>query len=460
MVKPVVFKFGGTSLQTAERIHMAVDIMAGFEAPLVVVTSAVGGVTNQLAGILADPSLAGGQRDELHRLHLQIARELGLESADLADYEAHLAATLADLDQAGTTLDDRGRERVLSIGERLSTYLVARVLAARGLKSEYIDSRTLVRTDSVWGGARVDLDTTRTLVDKALLPLLAQGMIPIVTGFLGSNAKGETTTIGRNGSDLSATVLGSCLAADEVWIWTDVSGIYTADPRYYQGGRLLEEISFREAAEAAYFGASVIHPHTLWPLLETNVAVRIKNTFQPEEPGTLICSEPTKRGNILITTSIEGVSVITVGGYGMVGIQGVAARIFSVVQDVGTSVLMISQSSSEHNISMVVRDEEVDKTVQALHASLSEWMLSAHRIDHIRVVPDVAIVTVVGENMRGRSGIAGKFFTSLGRSEINIIAIAQGSSEYSISAVIAADETRRAIEGIHRELDEDYVRQT
>lgn len=460
MVKPVVFKFGGTSLQTAERINKAVDIMADFDAPLVVVTSAVGGVTNQLANILADPSLAEGKRDELRRLHLQIARELGLESADLADFEAHLAATLADLDPAGTTLDDRGRDRVISIGERLSTHLVAKVLASQGHRSEYVDSRALVRTDSTWGEARVDLDTTRTLVRQALLPVVEQGVIPIVTGFLGSNAEGETTTIGRNGSDLSATVLGCCLDADEVWIWTDVSGIYTADPHYYQGGRLLEEISFREAAEAAYFGASVIHPHTLWPLLETNVAVRIKNTFQPEEPGTLICSHPKNRGSILITTSVEGVSVVTVGGYGMVGIQGVAARIFSVVQKVGTSVLMISQSSSEHNISMVVRDEEVDKTVTALHASLSEWMLSAHRIDHIRVVPDVAIVTVVGENMRGRSGIAGKFFTALGRSEINVIAIAQGSSEYSISAVIAADETRRAIEGIHMELDEEYVRQT
>ena len=455
MVKPVVFKFGGTSLQTADRIRKAVDIMAGSHAPLVVVTSAVGGVTNQLARLIADPSLADGKGDELRRLHLQIARDLGLERADLADYEAHLATTLADLDQAGAILDDRGRERVLSIGERLSTYLVARVLSARGIRSEYIDSRTLVRTDSVWGGARVDLDTTRTLVDQELLPIVARGVVPIVTGFLGRNAKGDTTTIGRNGSDLSATVLGACLDAGEVWIWTDVSGIYTADPRYYQGGRLLEEISFREAAEAAYFGASVIHPHTLWPLLETNVAVRIKNTFQPEDPGTLICAHPKKRGNILITTSIEGVSVITVGGYGMLGIQGVAARIFSVVQTVGTSVLMISQSSSEHNISMVVRDAEVDKTVKSLHASLSEWMMSAHRIDHIRVVPDVAIITVVGEDMKGRSGIAGKFFTALGRSAINIIAIAQGSSEYSISAVIAAHETRRAIEGIHRELDEE-----
>lgn len=459
MVKPVIFKFGGTSLQTAERIHRAMDIIADAAAPLVVVTSALGGVTNDLAQVSADPNLADATQRELADRHLAIAGELGLGGPALEAFRDHLTVSLADLDASGTIDSGPLHDRMLSIGERLSTYLLASALQVRGVPAEYVDARALVRTDSTWGEARVDLSATRALVRKALLPSLDTGMIPIVTGFIASNAQGATTTIGRNGSDLTASVLGTCLDAQEIWIWTDVSGIYTADPRYHQGARLLKEISFREAAEAAYFGASVIHPQTLWPILETNLAVRIKNTSHPEEQGTLICAEPRNRGNIPITTSIERVAIITVGGYGMIGIKGVAARIFSVVRDVGTSVLMISQSSSEHNISMVVRESQVDETVAALNDSLAEWMGAAHRIDRIQVVRDVAIITVVGENMRGRAGIAGKFFTALGQSKINIIAIAQGSSEYSISAVIRADATRLAIEGIHKELDEEDVRE-
>lgn len=460
MTKPLVFKFGGSSLRTAENIQMVVDIITHHHQSMAVVTSAVGGVTNQLVEILASPGLVEGKRAELHRLHLQIAEELGLDDAALEDFRTHLDTTLADLDSVGVSLDGKGRDLVLSIGERLSTHLVSKALNARGIKSAYVDSRTLVRTDSKWGEARIDLDITRELTRAVLTPMLQAGIVPLVTGFLGSNEKGETTTIGRNGSDLSASIMGACLDASEVWIWTDVSGIYTADPRYHTGARLLKEISFREAAEAAYFGAQVIHPHTLWPLLETDVAVCVKNTFRPEDEGTLICSHPSQRGNILITTSVTDVSVITIGGYGMVGVMGVAARIFAAVSDVGASVLMISQSSSEHNISIVVRDSDVDKIVASLNNTLSEWIEIDHKIDRIRVVSDVAIITVVGENMRGRPGIAGTVFSALGRNKINVVAIAQGSSEYSISAVIMADEVRSATECIHLELDEANNEQT
>jgi len=333
--------------------------------------------------------------------------------------------------------------------------LIARTLEARDVRCRYIDSRPLIRTDSNWQEARIDLAATDDLTHKALTPLIEKGIIPLVTGFLGSNEKGETTTIGRNGSDLTATLLGACLNAAEVWIWTDVDGIFTADPRYHQGARLLPEISFREAAEVAYFGATVIHPHTLWPLLQTEVAVRIKNTLNPEQPGTLICSEPKDRGKILITTSVEGVSAITVGGYGMVGVPGIAAKIFSAVRDEGTNVLMISQSSAEHNITFVIRNEEVPQTVASLEKALTEWIEKDHRIDRVRVVPDTAIITVVGENMRGRYGIAGKIFSALGRNKINVVAIAQGSSEYSISMVLKAADRRLAVDAIHAELDEE-----
>ncbi len=428
------------------------DIIAGYADPLVVVTSALGGVTD----LLTTEITRGESRRELglrlRGLHLDLAAELDLPAQVLADFTAHLDTTLADLD----SLDAGNRSHhdlALSIGERLSTNLMAAVLSGRGTRAVYIDSRPLIRTDSNWGQARVDLETTRTKVNTQLQPLLAKGAVLIVTGFLGSNHCGETTTIGRNGSDLTATVLGACFQSREVWIWTDVDGIFTADPRHYDGARLLTEISYREAAEAAYFGATVIHPHTLWPLLETETAVRIVNTLHPSSPGTLICRRPKERGDNLITTAVDQVSVVTVGGYGMVGVPGIAATIFSAVQTVGASVLMISQSSSEHNISFVIRDKDVERTVEALDRVLGDWIRLDHRIDRIQVMPDVSIVTVVGEDMKGRCGIAGKIFSALGQEEISVIAIAQGSSEYSISMALPSHQTRQAISAIHSRLD-------
>ena len=453
LIKPCIYKFGGTSLATADNISRVVDIIAGSDGPLVVVTSALGGVTNLLVSGPQDDLGWLGIIDSLRRRHLEVAGGLGLAAPAHDDFRKHLEATLSDLKSLPIDPTGRDRDLALSVGERLSTYLVAAVLSERATKATYIDSRQLLRTDSHWGAARVDLDRTKTLVSEQLEPLLKGGTIPMVTGFLGSTENGETTTIGRNGSDMTATILGACLQSDEVWIWTDVDGIFTADPRHYEDARLLPEISYREAAEAAYFGAAVIHPHTLWPLLETDTAVRIKNTFDPLLEGTLICRHPRRRGSTLLTTSVDGIALVTVGGYGMVGVPGIAATIFSAVQAAGTSVLMISQSSSEHNISFAIKDDEVERTVEALDRVLADWIRLDHRIDRIRVMSQVSIITVVGENMKGRLGIAGKIFSALGHERISVIAIAQGSSEYSISMVVKSDDSRRAIRAVHSELD-------
>lgn len=455
MTKPFIFKFGGTSLQTAERLKQVLELIAAHDQPLLVVTSALGGITDLLVGICDDPELLGEHKQRIRQHHQQLQVELDLPSSVVAEFGHHLDEVLQDLSPFDATPSRQQRDQIISIGERLSTYLVARALEVRGLKTTFLDSRKIVRTDSTWGEARIDLPVTRDQTRQAIQPLLDSGTLPVVTGFLGSNDKGATTTIGRNGSDLTATILGACLDAGEVWIWTDVDGISTADPRYHRGASILPEISFREAAEAAYFGASVIHPHTLWPVLETDVAVRVKNTLNPDNPGTLICHEPKNRGTVLITTSVDNVSVITVGGYGMVGVPGIAATIFSAVKDTGTSVLMISQSSAEHNITFVIGNQEVEATVTALQQALSEWIEKDHRIDRIKVVSDVAIVTVVGENMRGRHGIAGKIFSALGKNNINVIAIAQGSSEYSISMVLKLEDMRHAVDAIHGELDDN-----
>jgi aspartate kinase len=453
MSKPFIFKFGGSSLQTAERLNQVLELITAFDQPLVIVTSALGGITNLLVEACDNPDLLDEYKQKIYQHHLQLILELGLPASVRSEVEAHLDDTLKDLSADGTTLMSQQRDQVLSIGERLSTNLVSGTLEASGLESTYLDSREVIRTDSTWGDARIDLTITRDQAREAIQPLLIAGTVPVITGFLGSNAEGETTTIGRNGSDLTATILGTCLEAQEVWIWTDVDGIFTADPRYHKGARILPEISFREAAEAAFFGASVIHPHTLWPVLETDVAVRVKNTLNPRSPGTLICREPENRGNVLITTSVDDVSVITVGGYGMVGVPGIAATIFAAVKETGTNVLMISQSSAEHNITFVIRDHDVQQTITSLEHALAEWIEKDHRIDRVRVVSDVAIVTVVGENMRGRYGIAGTVFSALGQHKINVIAIAQGSSEYSISMVLKLEDMRHAVDVIHGELD-------
>ncbi|MCH7574443.1 MAG: aspartate kinase [Candidatus Marinimicrobia bacterium] len=452
---PVVFKFGGSSLESADRLLSAVEQIARFEGPLVVVTSALGRITDLLAQFCNTAGDAVSISEQVQATHIRMAADLDLPEALLSDYGVHVETTLQALSTARGPVEGQERDEILSVGERLSTNLVAHCLSARQLRGIYVDSRTIIRTGSQWGNARVDLTVTRRLIGEKVSPLLNNGDIPVVTGFLGSNAAGETTTIGRNGSDLTATVLGACLEASEVWIWTDVDGILTADPRHHQSARVLPEISFREAAEVAYFGASVIHPRTLWPLLETEVAVRIKNLLAPENEGTLISSRIARRGRTLITTSIDDVSMITVGGYGMIGVPGVAATIFSAVQEVGTNVLMISQSSAEHNITFVVQASEVPQTIDSLETALADWLEGDRRIDHIRVLSDVGIITVVGENMRNRHGIAGKIFSALGHQAINVIAIAQGSSEYSISMVLEKDNLRLAVDCIHSELDDE-----
>ena len=457
MVSPYVFKFGGTSLGSAADISNAVGIVARFDEPLVVVTSALEGVTDSLTEVAAGTGGTDSIGEHLRRIHLDIAGQLKLPRAVIDDYRQQLDKILAELDAAATRSGGETNDLILATGERLSTPLVAAALKARGVQSTYVDSRSIVRTGSQWGQARVDLPVTREQVGNVIGPLLAAGRIPIVSGFLGSNEAGATTTLGRNGSDYTATILGACLEAREVWIWTDVDGVYTADPQVYPGAKLLPEISFLEAAEAAYFGARVIHANTFWPLLESESLspVRIKNTAAPERPGTLICSEPKKRGEAPITTAIEGVSILTISGYGMVGVPGVAAKIFAAVGAVGTNVYIISQSSSERNLTLLVSDDDVPKTVSSLKVALADWIEKDHWIDRIKVTPGVAAVTVVGENMRGRYGLAGKIFSALGRSKINVIAIAQGSSEYSISMVVDADRVQGAIEAIHRELDRD-----
>jgi aspartate kinase len=295
------------------------------------------------------------------------------------------------------------------------------------------------------------MELTREKSQARMGPLLEKGIVPVVTGFIGATADGQLTTLGRGGSDFSATLLGAALDADEVIIWTDVDGVLTADPRLVPEARTIPVISYREAAELAYFGAKVLHPKTLNPVVQAAIPVWIRNSFTPEKPGTKITPEGRSiGGGVKALTAIRDVTLISVGGPGIVGLPDVVGRTFSTTAEVRANVLLISQSSSQNDICFIVASSDAQRTVDALRKEFARD-LAHHDVEHITVNPNIAIVAVVGENMRGIPGIAGKTFSALGRDGVNLIAIAQGSSESNISFVIEGKAVKTALLTTHRE---------
>jgi len=295
------------------------------------------------------------------------------------------------------------------------------------------------------------MDDTRQQIKERLCPLLDEGVIPVVTGFIAATHDGITTTLGRGGSDYTAAILGDCLDADEVWTWTDVDGVMTADPRVVSQARVIPEVSFNEISELAYFGAKVLHPKTLRPVLERDIPLWVKNTFNPNHPGTRISRNPARTpGKITAVALIRELSMVTVEGRGMLGVPGIAARTFSAVAQTGASVLMISQASSEQSICFVVPTTTAQSVIKSLDKEMA-LELSRRDIDNIRSQDDIVIVTAVGAGLRNTPGVAARIFGALGDTGINVIAIAQGSSEHSISLVVNAEEGETAMQQIHQE---------
>jgi aspartate kinase len=288
-------------------------------------------------------------------------------------------------------------------------------------------------------------------------PLLARGVLPVITGFFGASESGAVTTLGRSGSDYSASIVGYALQADEIWIWTDVDGVLTADPRIVSDARTLPAISFIEATEMAYFGAKVIHPRTMQPAAEARIPIWIKNTFNPAHAGTRIGPEPSANGAVKAITAITNVSVVTVEGSGFLGVAGVTARIFGAVGQAGINVSMISQASSQHSLSFVVPGSDGQSAVRMLEAEF-ELELHRQRLLSVSEDPNLAIVAVVGAGMRGTPGVAGGVFKTLGDEKINIVAIAQGSSELNISCVVSMADVERAVRALHRAFNLGAVR--
>lgn len=465
-----VMKFGGTSVGDASCIAKVVEIIraAAVEADLAVVVSAMSGVTNKLVEAASQAETGNADRvaeilKQLRKQH-DTALKILIQSAEQQQRISQKMDQLfeeADRLCKGTIflreLTPRVRDAISSLGERLSVPLVAAALQQIGVGSEAIEATELVVTDSSHGAADPWLDLTRERCETRLLPLVRNGIVPIVTGFIGSTSEGVLTTLGRGGSDYSATILGAAISADEVEIWTDVDGILTADPRLVPTACTIGEVSYREAAELAYFGAKVLHPKTLRPLAQSGIPLWIRNTFAPEKPGTKITPEgDTGRTGVTALTAITDAAMITVGGPGIAGVPDVLGRTFATTRELRADVLLISQSSSQNDICLVVPSAMAKRTVEDLRREFAQD-LAYEQVEHISIDSTVAIITVVGKNIRGISGIVGRTFCALGRANVDTIAIAHGASECNISLVVAKKDMQAALAATHREFRLDAV---
>jgi aspartate kinase len=329
---------------------------------------------------------------------------------------------------------------------------MAALLRQRGANSLAVDATELIITDDTFQKAAPLMEPTRARIGERLVPLMASGVIPVVTGFIGATPEGETTTLGRGGSDFSAAILGDCLDSDEVWIWTDVDGVMTADPRNVPEAQLIPVLSYGEVAELAYFGAKVLHPRAIRPVVERGIPLWVKNTFNPSCTGTRIMMEAEDaRGAVKAVTAIQNLSMVTVEGRGMMGVPGIAGRTFAAVASRGASVLMISQASSEQSICFVIPTDTVSAVVKAVEEEMAAE-LRRRDIDRVWSVDRMVIITAVGAGLRHTPGVAARTFGALAQGNINVLAVAQGSSECSISLVVSAEDAAEAVRQIHQEV--------
>jgi aspartate kinase len=337
----------------------------------------------------------------------------------------------------------------MGLGERISARLVAAAMNHSGLRAQAIDATGLVVTDDQFQSASPLMDLTEARVQEVLLPLLKAGIVPVITGFVGATKSGLPTTLGRGGSDYSAAIVGAALHSDEVWIWTDVDGVMSADPRVVPEATIIDSLTYREVSELAYYGAKVLHPKTIRPVLEAGIPLRVRNTFNASHPGTAIVENGAAGPHkIKAVTMIRDLSLLTVEGKGMLGVPGIAARTFGAVARTGTSVLLITQSSSEQSICFIVPRSGHRTVVEALNQEFAQEV-ARRDIDEVWVQDNVAILTVVGAGMREAPGVAGAVLSAAGSGGVNVIAIAQGSSECSISLVVKAADGEKALKSIH-----------
>lgn len=451
-------KYGGTSVGNAERFlntaNIAIDnYRKGNE--VVVVVSAMSGVTDMLLGA-ADKSLKGEDIapmiNELRSKHFDACQHIKKEELWKATKEG-IDTLLVDLEKSliGVhylgELSARSKDRIVSFGERLSSLILSKTIESLGVPSDKVDAFYLIVTDNNFGEAAVLFEESYKKTSEVLNPMLKKGMIPVVTGFIAKSKEGDITTLGRGGSDYTASIIGAGINASEIWIMTDVDGIMTTNPNICSNAYTIPEMSYLEAMELAYFGAKVLHPRTIEPAISKNIPVRVKNSMS-DSPGTLILKDTVTNHKVIKAISIiENAAIVYVSGAGMIGVPGVAAKVFKALGDNNINVYMISQGSSEANISFVISEKDTEKSETALRKAFPNKDL-VRDISHIK---GVSIISAVGKGMKGAVGTAARLFTAVSKEKINILMISQGSSEVSISFVVSKEDGHKAIKAIHKE---------
>lgn len=457
-----VYKFGGTSVGSVAAIEAVTNIVgrAAQEHRVAIVVSAMSGVTDALLRGAQTAAAGDGATfkeiaGEIRVRHLATAIELIPSEDERRALEGELTRLLHEFQtlchgiHVLGELTPRALDTIGSLGERLNTPQVAAALRAKNVQAQAVDAAHLIVTDDRFGDASPLFEPTQENVNARLKPLLEQGIVPVITGFLGATASGITTTLGRGGSDYSAAIIGSALDADAVVFYKEVDGVLTADPRTVPEARVLRRIAYDEIGELAYFGAKVLHPKTIQPLIDKQITVYFKNTFNPDHPGTAVLPRGASgAGAIKAVTAIKNLSMLTVAGRGMLGVPGIAARTFTAVARIHASVLMISQASSEQSICFVIPSKLAGQVQHSLEVELASE-IARRDIDGVFVQDDAVIVSVVGAGIRSTPGLAGQIFAALGDRNINIHAIALGSSECSISLVVNADDADDAVRAIH-----------
>jgi aspartate kinase len=460
----LVMKFGGTSVGSAARMKAACDLIAAQASarPVVAVVSAMSKITDLLLDTArmaeaGDQEGIDGNLDRLLTRHLEAADELippaGLDRVKSAirDLVGEFRRIVSGMQMLGYR-PARAVDEAIAVGERLSALLVSEHLLSRGMGAEAVNASSAIVTDAVFNNASPLMDDTREKAQARLLPVLAAGKIPIVTGFNGATADGTPTTLGRGGSDFSASILAAALDATELWIWTDVDGIMTADPRLVPDAKILDEITYSEAAELAWAGAKVLHPRTIAPLVAHGIPVWSKNSFAPEKPGTRIVPKLTAgNSGAKAVTSMANVALVSLEP-SSAAVSGVhlMARALDALDRVNVEILALSSSSYRQSFCFLVRNEEIDKSVDAIKVALSLEFAHGY-VNEVGVDRNVGLLAVVGEGMRGAQGLAGRIFTAISRENVNVIAIAQGSSELTISIAVRRDGLEKAVRAVHTE---------
>lgn len=456
-MKTKVFKFGGSSIRTPGRIEQVIGIIQRAQKQdqiKGVIFSALGGITDQLIQISHQAAQTNSQYkitlNEIEARHFKAIDAL-IKNEHQNKIREHIQLIMQELKDTlhgvflVKELSPKTLDFVMSFGERLSACIISEILNESGIKCEYLDTRSVIRTDINFGNARVDWVQTR----KSIIEHFESHQdLQIITGFIASTPQGETTTLGRGGSDYTAALIGAALKVDEIEVWSDVNGVLTADPNKVDKAFSIDSLTYDEAMEMSHFGAKVIYPPTIQPAAKQHIPIRIRNTMNPEFPGTVIGKTSDSQMTVKGISSIDNISLMRVQGSGLIGVAGIAKRLFGALSDKKISVIMISQASSEHSICFAVPPNVAALARQTLQKEF-ELEINAGQVEGVVIENDLSIVAIVGENMRHATGISGRCFQALGKNGINIAAIAQGSSELNISVVIDKANEAKALNALH-----------